>query len=124
MVQTLERGLEMKTALMKAIREDPSSVIRALLGSCFWLPSLSSDGSYRRFEDDSPEGMIVVAFTKDGDSWIGVISKHDPSEANFMFRFRMPLMGGGESPRVRSALLILAEAIRLDNEDHPQHRGG
>jgi hypothetical protein len=34
----------------------------------------------------------------------------------------MPLIGGGQSPRVRNALLILAEAIRLDNIDAPQDR--
>ena len=49
-------------------------------------------------------------FTKDGDAWIGIDVR------NFL-RFRMPLCGGGQSPRTRNALLILAEAIRLDNEE-------
>lgn len=77
-----------------------------------------------RFEDDSPEGALWVGFSMDGDGWVQVIAKPDPNEFSTSLRFRMPLIGGGQSPRVRVALLILAEAIRLDNEEHPQHRGG
>ena len=29
---------------------------------------------------------------------------------------------GGMSPRARNALILVAEAIRLDNEQSPQHR--
>lgn len=113
----------MKPSLLKAIEEDPLSVIRALLEANFWLSSLSTQGSYERFEDDSPQGKISVAFSPDGDSWILVLSQPDPNEMRRTLRFRIPFIGGGQSPRVRSALLILAEAIRLDNEESPQHRG-
>lgn len=113
----------MKPSLKKAIEQDPLSVIRFLLESWFWPESLGTMESYERFEDDSPKGQISVQFTQDGDAWIQVISKPDPNEVNSTFRFRMPMIGGGESPRTRVALLILAEAIRLDNEKSPQHRG-
>ena len=65
----------------------------------------------------------MVASSKDGDGWIEVVSKPDPNELYSLFRFRVPVTGGGQSPRTRTALLILAEAIRLDNEEKPQHRG-
>lgn len=32
-------------------------------------------------------------------------------------RYRMPITGGGRFPRVRNALLLLAEAIRQEGED-------
>jgi len=119
------RGIKMKIKpfLRKAIEEDSLAVIRVLLESWFWPKSLGTMEPYERFEDDSPRGQISVLFTQDGDGWIQVISKPDPNEMNSMFRFRMPMIGGGESPRTRVALLILAEAIRLDNEKNPQHRG-
>lgn len=112
----------MKPSLIKAIKEDPLSVVRILLEQCFWLPSIKSKDSYLRFEDDSREGTIEVSFTPDGDGWIEVLSKPDPNEVHWSFRFRMPMMGGGQSPRTRVALMILAEAIRLDNEKNPQCR--
>lgn len=77
---------------------------------------------YQRFEDDSPEGFISVMFGGDGDGYLTIAAQMDPNEHKWSMRFRMPMMGGGQSPRVRNALLILAEAIRLDNLDHPQQR--
>lgn len=38
-------------------------------------------------------------------------------EAELMFR---SYDGGGKSQRVRNALMILALAIKLDNEEYPQ----
>lgn len=111
------------SVVRKAIKEDPTGVIRLLLESYFWPDSLSTLCNYARFEDDSPNGLLSVAFTDDGDGWVGVIAKPDPNEIHATFRFRMQLSGGGQSPRTRAALLILAEAIRLDNENNPQHRG-
>lgn len=71
-----------------------------------------------RIEDDSRFGSVSVAFTCDGDGWIGFCP--DPSESfNRSFRYRVPDSGGGRSPRVRKALMILAMAIKADNEDDP-----
>lgn len=104
------------------IEQDPEYVIGLLLKSEFWLQSLSTMQFYTRHEDDTMEGSISVGFGMDGDGWIEVMSKPDPNEAHTTFRFRMD-GGGGQSPRVRVALLVLAEAIRLDNAEHPQDRG-
>ena len=121
----------MKKGLKKAVEDSPLEVVHAILDSNFWLSSLETMGFYSRFEeekaerleDDSPEGVISVGFSNDGDGWIQVLCKPDRDDFHTTFRFRMPLIGGGQSPRTRVALLILAEAIRLDNENNPQHRG-
>jgi hypothetical protein len=121
----------MKKSLQKEIEEDPVSLVRAILESDFWLSTIETNNLYtrfeggkvKRFEDDSPKGYLTVAFSEDGDGWIQVLAEPDPDDFNMTFRFRMPMIGGGQSPRTRVALLILAEAIRLDNEQYPQHRG-
>ena len=112
----------MNPSLVEAIKEDPAVVIRTLLESDFWIGSLDAMESYMRFEDDSRKGSIRVTFSPDGDGWIMIMSERDPNDLNWSSRFRTDFSGGGESPRVRVALLIMAEAIRLDNEKHPQHR--
>lgn len=98
------------------------ATIHKLLNAPFWPETLETGKCYQRFEDDSPNGYISVVFGGDGDGHLMVIAEQDPNDHKLSMRFRMPLQGGGQSPRVRNALLILAEAIRLDNEDHPQHR--
>jgi hypothetical protein len=55
-----------------------------------------------------------VYFDKSGDAWVETTKKY-----NKALRFR-DFLGGGQSQRVRNALMILALAIELDNEDHPQ----
>ena len=115
----------MKTSILKkAIEEDPLSIIHALFEAYFWPTSLTTKEVYARFEDDSPEGALWISFSPDGDGWIQVIGKPDPNELSCTFRFRMPLVGGGQSPRVRVALLILAEAIRMNKKKTQKHRGG
>lgn len=87
--------------------------IHEILEEPFWLHTLDAANTYSRQHDDTDgknEGFLNVMFTKDGDAWIAIDVR------NFL-RFRMPLDGGGRSPRTRNALLILAEAIRLDNEE-------
>ena len=101
---------------------DPMKTIKALLELPFWPPTLDTKTSYTRFEDDSRLGTINVQFTQDGDGWIVILCEQDPNECKISMRFRMPMIGGGQSPRVRNALLILAEAIRMDNLEHPQDR--
>ena len=73
-----------------------------------------------RFEDDSILGALLVTFSFDGDSWVEIIL--DPKENRRSLRFREPVTGGGQSPRVRQALMILALAINADNEEHKQER--
>jgi hypothetical protein len=102
--------------------DDVPAVIEELLSKPFWIPSLKPMEWYNRYEDDSPLGSLSVVFGEDGDGHISVIQDRDPNEFKMSMRFRMPMVGGGQSPRVRNALLILAEAIRLDNLDNPQQR--
>lgn len=97
--------------------------IKELLEEPFWLSTLDTHTTYLRFEDDSHDGCIAVQFSQDGDGWIEVLSKPDKNDFHVDMRFRMPFVGDGQSSRVRNALLILAEAIRLDDEDKPQDRG-
>lgn len=95
----------------------------AFLEEVFWPDTLKPMTVYLRYEDDSPTGSISVVIGDDGDAHITVFSKPDRNELRFGMRFRMEMTGGGQSPRVRNALLALAEAIRRDNEERPQSRG-
>lgn len=91
--------------------------IRELLESFYWLPGLKPNVRYSRLHDDHDgkrNGHISVFIGEDGDVWVNPIDENAGG-----LRFRMPLHGGGASPRVRAALVILAEAIRLDNEESP-----
>lgn len=99
---------------------DPEVVLRRvrdLLENPFWLPSITPYEQYARTHDDC-EGdrsqQLVVGFSEDGDAWVSI--EGEPLGA---LRFRVPMIGGGLSGRTRSALMILAEAIRLDNEERP-----
>ena len=85
--------------------------VAELLESSFWLNTLKSKEYYSRLHDDhdgTMEGKIHVYFDDMGDGYVA-------TSGNYCLRFRTD-GGGGRSLRVRNALLILAEAIRLDNE--------
>ena len=84
----------------------------------FCIPDLTGDAPYIRLHDDhdgTHKGKIIISIGRDGDVWVRVEPSHDLSS----LRFRTS-SGGGNSQRVRNALLILALAIKLDNEEHPQ----
>jgi hypothetical protein len=88
---------------------------KRLLSKPEWIDGLETMKVYRRKEDDSPDGFLSVTIGNDGDAWISV----HPDERDGIstsLRFRVPFIGGGASPRVRKALLLLAAAIKLDNE--------
>lgn len=90
--------------------------VRRVLENPFWIPELSSDVNYTRIQDDHDgtfEGQLTVDFTRDGDAWV-FTDKHFPA-----MRFRT-FHGGGMSERTRNALMILAYAIKLDNQERPQ----
>lgn len=97
--------------------EDVARQVRELLESFFWLPGLQPNTRYSRLHDDHDgerNGHITVLIGEDGDAWVSPIDENGDG-----LRFRMPFTGGGASARVRAALIILAEAIRLDNEESP-----
>jgi hypothetical protein len=82
-----------------------------------WPKGLKHGEIYERFEDMSPDGRLQVVIDSDGDVCIGIVPSSDevrhfaPS-----VEFCTVSVGGGNSPRVRQALLDLAEAIMLDNQ--------
>lgn len=105
---------------MYEINEDRAMKdIRRILENPFWLDGLSPDESYKRQHDDTDgtnQGNICITFSKDGDGFLLV----DPPHNGGFLRFRT-FFGGGQSSRTLQALLILALAIKLDNEERPQH---
>lgn len=90
-------------------------IVAQLLRSYFWLSTVQPNTRYKRLQDDHDgefRGWLSITFGEDGDAWLSL----DKEDA----RFRMPGHGGGRSQHTRTALHILAEAIRLDNEESPQ----
>lgn len=72
---------------------------------------------YERLHDDHDgdfDGRLKVQMGPDGDMWIMI----DDSQP---IRFRN-MAGGGMSLRVHCALIILAKAIDMDNQRHPQRK--
>lgn len=98
--------------------EQIPAIVHELLESYFWLPTLAANTRYTRLHDDHDgdrDGWLSVTIGEDGDAWVDPLN---PDAGGL--RFRMPMTGGGMSQRTRTALVILAEAIRLDNEEKPQ----
>ena len=108
----------MKTQLKmeRLLEHDPMGAVRAILEKPFWIPSLKTDQIYSRLHDDhdgTKLGHVGVSFSCDGDAWVHSDFSHHT------LRFRT-YGGGGMSLRTRCALMLLAEAIRLDNEERQQ----
>lgn len=96
-------------------------LLRKLLREPFWPSTVTTTTGYTRLHDDhdgTREGRIILGFTPDGDAWISTDGHRGPT-----LRFRN-MFGGGRSPHTYAALLFLAEAIRLDNEQDPQDLSG
>jgi hypothetical protein len=69
-------------------------------------------------EHDSPEGEgegIVLTVGDSGDVWMTTQTEKKGASVHFTCA-----SGGGRSPRVRQALVLLALAIQLDNENENQ----
>lgn len=106
---------------MKIITPSDSAVKKAmntLIEGYYFPQSLSPNQMYSRVQDDC-EGVkdysqsLAVVIAHDSDVWITI--------GGFTsLRFRVPMIGGGMSPRVRNGLLVLAEAIRRENEHSPR----
>lgn len=80
-----------------------------------WPEGLEARTRYERLHDDhdgTNAGSIVIVIGDDGDAWIDLIGKQ-PCQS---LRYRTGMIGGGRSPRVRNALLLLAYAIKLEND--------
>ncbi len=90
---------------------------KKVLENPLFIPELSSSDSYERIHDDHDGtfmGGIQISMVG-GD--IGVLAIDERGKVFLRFR---DYFGGGQSPRVHNALRILALAIKLDNEEHPQ----
>lgn len=107
--------------LQELCEERPREVVAALLDSEFFPDWIENGVGYQRYGDDVNLGSIIVGCGPDGDGRVEVTSVIDPNDVNFIHRFRTEF-GGGRSMRVRKALLILALAIQMDNEELPQLR--
>lgn len=99
--------------------EDFERLIRRILDSQFWIHALSTKEIYERIQDDydgsENEGrQLMIQIAQDGDAHVTIDGYHSLS-----LRFRTPFVGGGRSPRTRNALIILALAIKLDQEERP-----
>lgn len=95
-----------------------NTAMNNLLERDFWPKSLAPDKVYTRLQDDrdghtGEEHQLRVYIACDGDLHVFLPYSFES------LRFRN-YIGGGKSLRVRNALLVLAEAIRRDNEARPQ----
>jgi len=91
--------------------------VRRVLNNPFFVEELEAGVVYERVQDDhdgTREGRIQVMFVPHAGDIVFTTDKHHQA-----IRFRT-FFGGGMSPRVFNALMILAYAIKLDNEEHPQ----
>ncbi len=94
----------------------PETIDR-LLASEFWLHSLAPETGYARLNDDHDgtyQGTLRIVFDRTGDAHVIAAG----TTGLVVLRFRTSV-GGGVSLNTRKALLILAEAIRKDNEERP-----
>lgn len=93
-----------------------------LLEDSYWIDSLKAGCSYERRQDDTDgstefDQALKVIIGLDSDVYVFPI--FDVNGGFRTLRYRN-FYGGGQSQRVRNALLILAEAMRRDNEERPQ----
>ena len=94
--------------------EKADKLTKELLEENYWLPNINNTDRYFITQDDNEGNAasgLSVMFSEDGDAWVKTYDK--PMES---CRFRT-YAGGGRSHRVRNALMILAEAIRLDSQE-------
>src|SRR5579872_5373430 len=97
-----------------AARVRTKTCLEDLLEELPWPSELDVNGVYGRLQDDhdgTNQGRLFVMFSPDGDSWVSTDAHRGPA-----LRFRGPL-GGGNSQRTRNALVILALAIKLDEDE-------
>ncbi len=89
---------------------------QALKDSLPWPDTLAPEELYSRQHDDTDgdaAGILGVMFDHQGDAYVSM-------DVPRWLRFRTgEFGGGGRSPRTRAALLVLADAIRLDNLEKP-----
>lgn len=96
-----------------AKKQNLSENIKNFLDDMGWPETLSTNEIYTTEDDDSEpgKGNLMIQFSNDGDAWVNIFT--DPPYKSIRKR---TFIGGGKDEYTRKALLILAEAIRIDNE--------
>jgi len=79
---------------------------------------------YTRYEDMSPDGTLTLYIEDDGDVIVDVQGIDPMGERTRTTVQFCTYGGGGQSLKVRQALLNLAVAILEDNAEKPQYRDG
>lgn len=107
---------------MNKTADEISRYLSVILESEYLINSLESDFYYERLHDgvdgerddkNNPEQFLRIFFVEGGD----VCVIFPPKNRWSVWRFRNCFGGGGQSPRVFRALIVLMEAIRRDNEE-------
>lgn len=98
--------------------EDMERAIDIILESEYWPKGLEG-GNYSRKHDDTDGSEDPAEYLNILVDFCGDVHIIIPPGKRRSLRFRTP-GGGGQSERVRKALVILIEAIRRDNEERPQ----
>lgn len=101
---------------MASKREIKQKDIDRILSGYFWPEHIDTRTPYTTTHDDNEgdpkSGYLTVMFSPDGDAWI-----ETTKERRGQLRFRVPEQGGGKFPKIRNALLLLAEAIRQEGKE-------
>jgi hypothetical protein len=106
---------DMAEKKLEALELDIDKAIETILETPHWFKKLATNTQYFRTHDDCDGNVtkgVSVVISPDGDAW--VVTSQNPFQS---CRYRMPMTGGGASPRTRQALLILALAIKMDNDE-------
>ncbi len=73
---------------------------------------------YTRRDDMSAEGLVTVLKQDDGDVILGIVAR--TYRCGPLLRLSVEFcLDGGHSEHTRRALIALAEAIELDNQERP-----
>jgi hypothetical protein len=89
------------------------------LESEYWIVALNANELFERKHDDTDGKSNPTQYLSLAIDFMGDVDINIPPGKWRKLRFRTP-GGGGKSERVRKALVILAEAIRRDNEEKPE----
>ena len=93
--------------------------IKEILENPFWINGLESNVLYQTEDDDSPpnEAWLQIVFSNDGDAWV-----HKLADCPMKSIRKRTYAGGGKDLRTRQALMILAFAIKLDNDEREEYK--
>lgn len=100
-------------------KKETAKEIKALLETPFWIDGLESGVLYQTMDDDSPDGQayLQIYITPDGDVWANKLTD------SIMKSIRKRTdIGGGRDHRTRTAMMILAYAMKLDEEERAERK--